>query len=254
MFHEIVLGFKKIFTPFIIPPGVFVALLILSGYVFFRRKKRRAARLHIILGMVLWALTIVPVSDFMIRGLESGFKIPENPKGDVLILLGGGVYEGAADLTGIGSPSNEMLSRIITAVRLQKHLNIPVIISGGSVFEGRKAEATIVKRFLIDLGVHENMIIVEDRSRDTIENARYSSDLFKKAGYKEPILITSAFHMKRSVMSFKKAGLNVIPFPAGFRTWDNKQYVWEDYLPHGLENMSVAVKEYLGMLFYKIAY
>lgn len=244
---------KKLITPFLVPPGIFVLLLVLSGFVFWRRKKRRAARLHIILGILLWLVTIVPVSDFMLRGLESGFKIPENPKGDVLILLGGGVYEEAADLTGIGSPSNEMLARIITAVRLQKLLDIPVIVSGGKVFEDRQAEAPIVKRILVDLGVRDNMVILEDRSRDTIENARYSSDIFKKAGYKKPILVTSAFHMKRSVMSFKKVGLEVLPVPAGFKTWENKRYIWEDYLPHGLDNIATAIKEYLGILFYKIA-
>lgn len=245
---------KKLITPFLVPPGIFILLLILSGYVFWRRKKRRAARLHILLGLLLWLVTIVPVSDFMLRGLESGFKIPENPKGDVLILLGGGAYEEAADLTGAGSPSNEMLARIITAVRLQKRLDIPVIVSGGKVFEDRQAEAPIVKRILVDLGVRDNMVILEGRSRDTIENARYSSDISKKAGYKKPILVTSAFHMKRSVMSFKKVGVEVLPVPAGFKTWENKRYIWEDYLPHGLDNMDSAIKEYLGILFYKIAY
>lgn len=245
---------KKLLTPFIVPPGIFVLLLILSGFVFWRRKKRRAARLHLMLGILLWALTIAPVSDFMIRGLESDFKIPENPRGDVIILLGGGVYEGAEDLTGTGVPSETMLARVITAVRLQKMLNIPVIVSGGSVFEDRKPEAPIVKRFLTDLGVRDNMVIMEGKSRDTIENARYSLEICTKAGYKEPILVTSAFHMKRSLMSFDKVGLKVIPFPAGFKTWAGKRYIWEDYLPHGLENIAIALKEYWGILFYKIAY
>lgn len=245
---------KKLITPFIIPPGIFVLLLILSGYVFWRRKKRRAARLHIMLGILLWTLTIVPVSDFMIRGLESGFNIPENPKGDVLILLGGGVYDEAADLTGDGSPSTEMLARIITAVRLQKRLNVPVIISGGSAIKGRKPESPIVKRILVDLGVSNDMVIIEGRSRDTIENARYSFEICSKAGYKEPLLVTSAFHMKRSLMSFEKVGLKVTPVPAGFKTWAGKRYIWEEYLPHGLENIAIALKENLGILFYKIAY
>lgn len=254
MFYDIVFIFKKALTPFLLPPGIFVTLLLLSGYVFFRRKKRKAARIHIVLGLVLWAFTIVPLSDTLLSSLESGIKIPENPQGDIIILLGGGAYEGTYDLTGIGAPSEEMLTRTITAVRLQRKLDIPIIVSGGSVFKGKKAEAPIVKRFIIDLGVPEHMVIVEDKSRDTIENAKYSLELCKKFKCKEPILVTSAFHMKRSVMSFEKVGLKVLPVPAGFRTWAGKKYIWEDYMPHGLENMSITVREYMGLAFYKIFY
>lgn len=254
MVHDIIFIFKKALTPFLLPPGIFVALLLLSGYVFFRRKKRKAARIHIILGILLWFFTIAPVSDSLLRSLESGIKIPENPRGDVIILLGGGVYEGASDLTGIGAPSEEMLSRVITAIRLHKKLDIPIIVSSGSVFSGKEPEAPIVKRFLIDLGVPENMVILEDKSRDTIENARYSREICTKFNFKEPVLVTSAFHIKRAVMSFEKAGLRVVPLPTGFKTWAGKKYIWEDYLPHGLENLAIAMREYLGLFFYKLAY
>lgn len=254
MLHDLIFIFKKALTPFFLPPGIFVSLLLLSGYVFFRRKKRKAARIHIILGLVLWFFTIAPVSDSLLSSLESGIKIPDNPKGDIIILLGGGVYEGADDLTGIGAPSEEMLTRIITAVRLQKKLDIPIIVSGGSVFTGKKAEAPIVKRFLIDLGVPDNMVIVEDKSRDTIENAKYSLELCKRFDYKDPVLVTSAFHMKRSVMSFAKVGLKVMPVPTGFKTWPDKKYVWEDYLPHRIEGMFLGMREYMGLFFYKILY
>lgn len=254
MLYDIIFIFKKALTPFLLPPGIFITLLLLSGYVFFRRKKRKAARIHIILGLVLWAFTVVPISDALLRSLESGINIPDNPKGDMIILLGGGVYEGATDLTGLGAPSEEMLARIITAVRLQKKLNIPIIVSGGAVFKGKKAEAPIVKRFITDLGIPEHMVIVEDKSRDTIENAKYSLELCKRFNCKEPILVTSSFHMKRSVMSFEKVGLKVMPVPAGFKTWADKKYIWEDFLPHGLENMAIAMREYIGLFFYKIFY
>lgn len=254
MFYDIIFIFKKALTPFLLPPGIFVTLLLLSGYVFFRRKKRKAARIHIILGLVLWAFTVVPVSDTLLRALESGIKIPESPKGDVIILLGGGVYDGATDLTGLGAPSDDTSARIITAVRLQKRFNIPIIVSSGSVFKGKQAEAPIVKRFLIDLGVPDHMVIVEDKSRDTIENAKYSLELCKKFNCREPLLVTSAFHMKRSVMSFEKVGLKVTAIPTGFKVWAGKKYIWQDYLPHGLENMAIAMREYLGLFFYKIFY
>jgi uncharacterized SAM-binding protein YcdF (DUF218 family) len=62
--------------------------------------------------------------------------------------------------------------------------------------------------------------------------------------------------MKRSILSFEKAGIKVIPFPTGFKTWQNKKYEWEDYLPNvaALEIASTAIHEYIGLLFYKVAY
>ncbi|MEW6213735.1 MAG: YdcF family protein [Nitrospirota bacterium] len=192
----------------------------------------------------------------MLRGLESDFNIPQNPEGDVIILLGGGVYDRAPDLSGIGAPSGDMLERFATAIRLQKRLNIPIIVSGGSAFKNKKPEAPIVKRFLIDLGVPANKVIVEDKSRDTIENAKYTVKICKKSGYKKPLLVTSANHMKRSLLSFEKAGVKVMPFPAGFRTWQNKKYEWKDYLPNAgaLRDSYIAMNEYLGSLFYRFAY
>ena len=127
-------------------------------------------------------------------------------------------------------------------------------MSGGNVFKGRKAEAIIVKRFLVDLGAPSDKIIAEDKSRDTIENAKYTMEICKKLKYKKPILVTSACHMKRAIMSFGKVGVEVLPVPANFRTWKNKKYGWESYLPGNFEDVTVALREYLGLMFYRFAY
>ena len=159
-------------------------------------------------------------------------------------------------MSGTGAPTDVMDERLISAVRLQKRLYIPVIISGGSVYEGMQAEAPVVRRFLIDLGVPAGKIIIEDKSRDTTENARYTAKICEKRGFKRPVLVTSASHMKRSVLSFEKAGVKVTPFPAGYRTWGLREYKWKDYLPTigSLEDTTVAMHEYLGLLFYKVVY
>ncbi len=247
---------KKILTAFILPPGIFIVLLLFSGLWFLFKKNLKAGIINCLLGISIWTFSISPVADAMLRGLESEFEIPEDPHGDVIILLGGGVYDEAPDLSGVGAPTEEMIGRLVTAVRLQKRLNVPVIISGGVVFKGRKAEAPIVKRFLTDLGVPDKKIIIEDKSRDTIENARYTAEICKKFGYKKPLLVTSAYHIKRSILSFKKVNMDVIPFPANFKTWKMKRYGWERYLPNSseLEYSYYAMHEYIGFLFYKFAY
>jgi len=245
---------KKTLSPFLLPPGLFITILLISGVWFLSKKHWKAAIVNFLIGLCIWIFSIPPVSDIMLRKLESEFYMPENPVGDVIILLGGGVYEGVRDYSGIGVPSEYMLARIVTAVRLHGKLKIPIIVSGGSVFRHKNAESPIVRRFLIDLGVSPDKVILEDKSRDTIENAKYSLEICKENGFQKPILITSAYHMKRAVMSFEKVGMKVMPFPAGFKTWQDKKYGWDDYLPDSLNDSKIAVREYIGIMSYKIAY
>lgn len=244
---------KKVLTPFLLPPGIFILILFFTGLWFLHKRERLYSIVNISLGILIWFLSITPVSDALLRGLERGVGIPKDPKGDVIILLGGGIYEGAPDISGIGIPSETMQNRILTAARLQKKINVPIIISGGSVF-GKISEAVIAKRFLIDLGIPEEKIILEDKSIDTIENAKYSKEICDKLGFKKPIVVTIASHMPRSIMSFKKAGLEIIPAPSLFKTWEGKRYGWNSYLPRSMHDTSEALYEYLGLLFYRFAY
>jgi uncharacterized SAM-binding protein YcdF (DUF218 family) len=245
---------KKVLSAFILPPGIFITLSLFLGVFFLFKKQTRAAIASLFLGSLMWIFSICPVSDALLRGLESDYKIPYNPRGDVIVLLGGGIYDKAPDMTGRGIPSEEMMGRIVTAVRLQKRLGIPVIVSSGRAFENREPETGIDARFLVDLGVPSQKIIFEDKSRDTIENARYTKKICDSLGFKNPILVTSAFHMKRSVLSFGKAGLKVAPFPANFRTWAGRKYIWIDYLPQDFSASGAAAHEYLGLLYYRFAY
>ena len=242
---------KYALIPFILLPGAFVILLFISGVWFLLKKNRIAGMVNLIMGALMWFLATSPASDALLKGLEHSFSVPKNPKGDVIILLGGGANVGAPDLSGVGTPSEMMLFRVVTAVRLYKRLQIPIIISGGTVFKHVKPEAPIVKRFLIDLGVPDNAIIVEDKSLDTSQNAKNSHKICLESGYKNPILVTSAFHMKRSVMAFKSLGMEVVPFPAGFQSWSNGSYGWIDFLPGNFEGVSTAIKEYLALFYYK---
>ena len=245
---------KKILTPFLLPPGFFIISLIFTGAWFLHKRKWKAGIVILIFGCFAWALSIAPVSDAMIRGLESKYSIPKDIEGDVIILLGRGVRDKAPDLSGLGVPSDSYFTRIVTAVRLQKRLHIPIIVSGTETLEYNGAADHIVKRFLMDLGVSDKKIILEDKSRDTFENAKFAQKICARLGFTNPVLVTSAYHLKRAVMSFEKVGLKVLPFPAGFKSWQGKQYRWNSYLPGNFSTASIAIKEYLGLIFYKIVY
>lgn len=246
---------KRIGNAFILPPGILIPLALYSGIYLLRKGYRKAGAINILLSIALYVLSITPVADSLLQGLEGDLKIPHDLKGDVIVVLGGGIRDGAPDMTGRGAPDEDVLARIVTAARLQRRLNLPVTVSGGSVFS-EESEAAIVRRFLVDLGVPQRRIILESSSMDTHENALYTKAICERMGFKRPILITSATHMKRAVMSFEQVGLEVIPYPSHFKVWKGKRYTWIDYLPSAgaLEDLSEALHEYLGLLFYRIAY
>jgi uncharacterized SAM-binding protein YcdF (DUF218 family) len=246
--------FKKLATPFLLPPGIFIVCLLFSGGWFLFRKKQKIGIFNIVIGCLMWLISITPISSPMLKGLDSNLQFTDNPKGDVIILLGGGIYDNTPDLSGIGVPTQNVQSGIITTFKLHRKLGVPIIVSGGKVFQFNKAEAPIMKRFLMDLGISGDQIILEENSRDTFENAKYTKKICEKLGFKKPILVTSAYHLKRSVISFNKVGLEVTPFPSIFPSWRDKQYHWNDYLPGNFKQFSMAFREYLGILYYKMAH
>jgi len=245
---------KKCITPFLLPPGVFVVLLLGTATWLARRKNWKGVLLVGVPALFLWLVAADPVANRLMLGLESGLKMPRAVTGDVIILLGGGVIEGVEDLTGSGAPTDGMMARIVTAVRAQRMLRVPIIVSGGAVFATKPPEAYVVKRFLCDLGVPKEMVIVEDKSRDTDENARFAGEISARHGFRNPVLITSASHMRRAVSSFVRRKIQVVPLPVNLLSRQRQNYIWMDYLPSSgaLLRSSTALHEYFGLLFQRL--
>ncbi len=243
-------------VPLIVPPGIFVVLLALSGLWLLVRRRVGCGCLNLAIGALLWAASSAPAANFLMAGLESPYYAAPPPRGDVIILLGGGIADGAPDLSGTGAPLDEVMVRLVTAVRVQKELGAPVIVTGGKLFDHQTAEAQVVRRFLADLGVPPGRIIVEDRARNTRENARNASRICREKGFRAPVVVTSASHMRRAVLSFERAGMKVTPCASPFRSWPGRTFTRLDYLPGGgaLLQTGNALKEYLGYAVYRIIY
>ena len=180
--------------------------------------------------------------------LEFFYDQPRTIRGDVIIVLGGGVFSDISDVDGMGQLSSAAAGRILTAARIQKRTGLPIILSGGRVENDLPAEAETGKRVLMSLGVPKDKIIVEPESRNTVENAKYSAVLCRQNGYTRPILVTSAFHMLRSVLCFEREGLNVLAYPADY--WQSKEVSTSvlSFLPGSYENLRTGIREYLGII------
>ncbi len=197
--------FLKFGASWLLPPGIFiVALFALAWYAWKRRGERRIAALLFALTFVFYLLCTSVVAERTLGWLEQAYLPPAEPAGDVIIMLGGGAMPDSPDVDGVGALCASPANRLLTAVRLQRKLGVPILLSGGQVYEDTGAEAKIARRILIDLGVPESKILVETRSINTTQNARYSAEILRAQGLTQPILVTSAFHMKRAVLNFKK--------------------------------------------------
>ena len=245
---------KKGITAFILPPGIFILLILLVSMGLIFRKRLRLGLVNLTVGLLLWALSTAPLANRLMQGLEADVPMPTNPAGDVIIVLGGGIIDHVPDLTGTAAPSPRSMGRVVAAVRLYQRLGLPIIVSGGRGDEdGALAEAPVARRFLQDLGVPGGLIIEEDRARDTLENARLSAVICRRHGFTRPIVVTSAYHLKRARLAFDAVGMPVSLFPAYFASSADPPVTWRDWLPQAsaLYTAASALHEYLGLIYYR---
>jgi len=208
--------FLKFGASFFLPPGIFFLAFILIACLAWKKGERFAAKLIILITAVFYLLSTYLVADVLMGTLESAYEPPENPQGDVVIMLGGGAFSDAPDVDGEGALTASPSARLLPAVRLASKLDLPILVSGGQVFQESGKEALLAKRTLVSLGVPESRILVEGDSQNTVQNAAYTATILKEHDLVRPILVTSAFHMKRSVLNYEKLGIEVVPYPTDY--------------------------------------
>jgi len=202
----------------VLPPGIFFVLLWAVSVWCWRRREKRIAAVLAGITLVFYLCSTSWVSGWLLRGLEYVYVPPAQPQGDVIVMLGGGATKDTPDVDGSGALCAVPANRLLTAVRLQRKMGVPILVSGGQVYEDSGAEAEIARRVLLSLGVPAADILVENRSLNTTQNAQYSVPILREHGLTHPILVTSAFHMKRAVLNFAKQGMAVTPYPADYQT------------------------------------
>ncbi len=135
-----------------------------------------------------------------------------------IVVLGGGTESAMAPRTDV--EVNSAGDRLIHAADLYHEGAAPLLIlSGGKIDWMESIEnspASDMRKIMLKLGVPDDALILQPKSRNTYEDALYSAELLKEKGIKNIILVTSAMHMPRSVALFKKQGLEVIPSPTDF--------------------------------------
>ncbi len=157
---------------------------------------------------------------------------------------------------------NQAADRITQAVQLYRMGVIDhIIFTGGNghlqKIEGEPSEAAQSLQFLLDCNIPRSAILLEDQSRNTFENALLTKKIIDQHAsfkHKDYLLITSAFHMRRSVACFKKQNINTVPFSVHYLTSDRDFMVQEYVLPNAetLTQWNMIIKEWIGFVAYKV--
>lgn len=240
----------KVILYLVLPPAGLL-LLTLAGVILLRRH-RSAGRAIIGAGMgFLYLLSLPPVADRLIRPLEASsppFDGTDVRASAVVVLSGG-----ANDLSWVPAapaPTDASLARLAAGIQLARTWRLPLVISGGSglVTPGGAKEADAMADAAVKLGFPRKDIIIERRSRNTGENAQQVGKLLPG---KAIVLVTSAFHMKRSAGMFRKQGFTVLPAPAGYRS-QTRPFSITFLIPRAgdLDTSSTALSEYLSLAWY----
>lgn len=247
---------QKLISNLILSPSLLIIILVFL-YLRGLKKASKSRRFLPLVAVFIYLISIEPVKDIIIKPLEKTYPVikeEELKKADAYIMLGGGINENAPlSLNETGIASHSALARLVEVARLYRINSKKVFLSGGIVYNGKKSEAEVYAKMLVDLGVNKKDIIIEGTSRTTSENAESTKLLLENYKINNPILVTSATHMRRSVESFRRRGIEVIPAPCDYLS-DYAPYNVNSYMPsvENILDINKGMWEYIGIIYYAL--
>ncbi len=253
---------SKLLPLFIYPTGM-ITLLVILTLVFW--KKRRLSLTFLILAFsILLVAGNKYTATALARTLEWRYSpLPTGTSADVIVVLGGGTEPDVNPRSMV--EVNSAGDRVLYAVKLYQEGVAPILLlSGGDIdflYDSPSTPADDMATLMEMVGIPRDQLLIQDASLNTQQDAEYSCAMIKEEGYEKVILVTSAFHMPRSVALFEAQGCPVIPAPVDFSvttgSWEDlthptiEEFVI-DLLPSytHLSSVTKTMKEYIGMLYY----
>jgi uncharacterized SAM-binding protein YcdF (DUF218 family) len=245
---------SKIIWRIISPDSLFVLLLLIAALLFYFGHVDSARRLFTGIVVMVLFLSLLPIGNWMLYPLESRFRhnpdLPEHVDG--IIILGGSVKAGmSAEWQQL--ETNRHAERLHSFIELaRKYPDARLLFTGGnaSINRDKPTEADMLKRHLNRLGINPERVIIENQARNTAENAYYAKQLAKPEDGSNWILITTAFHMPRSVGLFCQTSWPVIPYPVDHQTNPSRLMGISFNLLGHANSLNLALHEWTGLLAY----
>jgi uncharacterized SAM-binding protein YcdF (DUF218 family) len=240
-------------------PTNFLIVLALVGVLLSLTRLARAGRRLMIAAILLLAVAAFsPLGNVLLYPLESRFPAWNAAQGapDGIVVLGGPIdpdLSVAHDVPVIRAAPDRIVA---AAVLAHKYPNAKVVYSGGSssLISNEAREADYAAAIFESLGVDRGRLIMDRASRNTYENAQFSKQLAAPKAGERWLLVTSAFHMPRSVGLFRKAGFAVEPYPVDWHVGRGADALaFTQFSTDGLVRTDIAVREWLGLIAYWLA-
>lgn len=248
---------SKIFWLIAEPITLAITIGILGLVLWFTRFARLGRALAAFAILALAAGLLTPAGALLLRPLEDRFPQPPAnlPEPAGIIVLGGALDTEKSAARGQVYLTADAARMTAGIELMRRYPAARLVFAGGwgGLLDKGQAEAIGAKEFWLSLGVPAERIALEDKSRNTWENALFTRDLVKPKKGEIWLLVTSAWHMPRSVGIFRRIGFDVVPYPVAYRTWGNER----DFspVPAPVDRaimLDCAVREWIGLLAYRL--
>ncbi len=239
-------------------PTNLLILMALLGLVLTGTRLRRLGRVLCVTGILgLLILGASPAATLLVRPLEDRFPqlAQDDPRPvDGIVVLGGAIGFGRGQVA-----FNEAASRMTEALALaRRHPQARIVFTGGHAEIVRTddlSEADAARIFFRNAGIPDERVTYEGASRNTRENAVLTAGLVTPKAGERWLLVTSAYHMPRSIGCFRQVGFEAEAYPVDYRSdGDARDYrTISRSFADGLRLADLAVKEWIGLIAYRLA-
>ena len=244
--------FVNLLVSLLLPPILFLVTGGI-GCVLWLRRPRLGRNLVFASLALLWLAATSVVHLPFLRVLEwpAPADLREAGGARAIVVLGGGLYDSAAEYRAVATVNARTLERVRYAAWLARQTRLPVLVSGGRPYGAPATEAEVMKSAL-EKEFSTPVRWVEAESKTTYENARESARILREAGIGKVFLVTHSFHMRRAVQAFSPTGIEVIAAPTGLDSGDPPAFV--DFLPSpsGFQTSYYIAHELVGRIWYAI--
>lgn len=251
---------SKVLPVFLYPLGLSIVLVVLAGLLLHPRRIWLVRVLCLSTFALLFVFGSPITSRALLDSLERqypGYDTARAPRAEAIVVLGGVVRGPSGPRRNI--EMTESSDRLIEAIRLWRARKAPlVLMSGGNIDfligPGQTPESQLMRQFVLEFGLPADSVLSETASRNTYENAEFSKRMLEKRGIRRILLVTSAFHMPRSVAIFRRAGFEVFPATTDFISDGSRPDPIFDWLPsaESLGHSTLALKEIVGLAVYRL--
>lgn len=235
---------KKFLTALILPPTSLL-LLTIAGLAIASMSRRRRLGLGLAwVGSGTLLLLSVPLTeDLLTRAIADAVVIAPQRLADAqaIVILGGGLRREQMEY-GTDAPTAFTLERLRYGAFLARRSRLPVLVSGGRVFEGGRTEADVMGAVL-ESEFHVPVRWREERSRNTHENALYSARILKQAGITRVIVVSHAVDSRRARREFRAEGLEVTIAPTLIPESENGNWLQQMPSMRALHGSTLALYE-----------